>query len=133
MYEGDSLFTLTLLDRIGLVAVSVVFALAALGLTRVMTYYRPYVIRVPIWAFLFISFVWASPQGYYTYYRLIIDGLPAQTVIGPLPPPGDIVSLLTFRYEATLSAHGLGLLGWAMLVVALWPRRKKMPRRSELT
>jgi len=133
MYEGDSLFTLTLLDRIGLIGVSVVFALAALGLTRVMTYYRPYVIRVPIWAFLFISFVWASPQGYYTYYRLIFDGLPAQSVIGPLPPPGDIVALLTFRYEATLSAHSVGVLGWAMLVVALWPRSKKMPQRSELT
>jgi len=125
MYEGDSFFTLAVWGRVGLVGVSVIFALAALGITRVMTYYRPYVLRVPIWAVLFITFVWASPQGYYTYYRLILDGLPAQSVLAEPPRPEEIIALLTFRHSATLSAHGVGILGWLMLVVALWPRRKK--------
>ena len=124
MYEGDSFFTLTLWGQIGLFAVSVTFALAALGITRMMTCYRPYILRVPIWVVLFITFVWASPQGYYTYYRLIFDGLPAQSVLGPLPPPEQIIALLTFRHSVTLSAPSTGLLGWAMLIVALLPRRK---------
>ncbi|WP_299726302.1 hypothetical protein [uncultured Tateyamaria sp.] len=124
MYDGDSFFTLTLWGRIGLVALTAVFSLAALGITRVMTYFRPYILRVPIWFVLFITFVWASPQGYYTYYRLIFDGLPAQSVLGPMPPPDQILALLTFRAAPTLSAHGVGLLGWAMLIVALLPRRK---------
>lgn len=124
MYDGDSFFTLTQWGRIGLMAVSVAFALAALGITRVMTYFRPYVLRVPIWVVLFITFVWASPQGYYIYYRLIFDGLPAQSVLGPLPPPEEIIALLTFRHNASLSAHSVGVLGWAMLVVALLPRRR---------
>ena len=125
MYDGDSFFTLTLLQRVGLAGLSVVFALAALAITRVMTVLRPMLLRPPIWAVLFISFVWASPQGYYAYYRLIIDGLPAQSVIGDPPRPEALFALLTFRGPATLSAHSLGILGWAMLVVALLPRRRK--------
>ncbi|MFL4468580.1 hypothetical protein ACERZ8_01340 [Tateyamaria armeniaca] len=125
MYEGDSFFTLTLWGRMGLLALSVLFALVALAVTRLMTYYRPLVIRIPIWAVLFITFVWASPQGYYTYYRLIFDGLPAQSVLGALPRPEEMIALLTFRHSATLSAHSLGVLGWAMLAIAIWPRRRK--------
>lgn len=133
MYDGDSFFTLTQWGRIGLLAVSVLFAAMTLALTRLMVLRKPILIRVPIWFFLFILFVWASPQGYYIYYRMIIDGLPAQSVLGPLPPPQDIIALLTFQYRASLSAHSVGILGWAMLVVALLPQRKKMPRRGELT
>jgi hypothetical protein len=125
MYESDSFFTLTVWGRLGLGVLSIVFALAAIGLTRVMTLRRPVVIRVPIWAFLFIMFVWASPQGYYIYYRLLFDGLPAQSVLGDMPPPQEIIALLTFRYQASLSAHAVGVLGWAMLITALWPQGKK--------
>ncbi|MEP2890377.1 hypothetical protein [Tateyamaria sp.] len=125
MYDGDSFYTLTLWGRIGLLAVSVFFALAALALTRLMTLRKPLLVRVPIWAFLFILFVWASPQGYYTYYRMIFDGLPAQSVLGALPPPDQIIALLTFQHQITLSAHSVGILGWAMLVVALLPQRRK--------
>lgn len=124
MYEGDSFYTLGMWGQIGLVALSLVFALAALGLTWVMVQRRPLVIRVPVWAFLVILFVWASPQGYYFYYRLIFDGLPAQSVLGPLPPPQQIIELLTFRFAPTLSAHSIGVLGWLMFVVAVWPQRR---------
>ena len=125
MYEGDSFFTLTIWGRIGLLGLSVVFAVAALAITRLMTFHRPLLIRVPIWAVLFITFVWASPQGYYTYYRLIFDGLPAQSIVGAVPRPEELIALLTFRHSATLSAYSVGLLGWAMLAVALWPQRRK--------
>ncbi|MEO9575176.1 MAG: hypothetical protein ABJ263_07370 [Tateyamaria sp.] len=125
MYEGDSFYTLTVWGQVGLVIVSIAFALAALTITRIMTVLRPLLLRPPIWFVLFICFVWASPQGYYAYYRLVIDGLPAQSVIDAPPRPEVLVALLTFRGPATLSAHSVGLLGWAMLVVALLPRRKK--------
>mmetsp|Transcript_24008 Transcript_24008/g.44072 ORF Transcript_24008/g.44072 Transcript_24008/m.44072 type:complete len:132 (+) Transcript_24008:5493-5888(+) len=125
MYDGDSFYTLTIAGQIGLVLVSVVFAVLTLGLTRIMMLRRPLIIKIPLWFFLFICFVWASPQGYYMYYRLIFDGLPAQWVIGALPPPQQMISLLTFQHQATLSAHSVGVLGWAMLAVALWPQRRK--------
>lgn len=125
MYEGDSFYTLTVWGQIGLASVSVLFACVALGMTRVMTWAKPIYLKVPIWIVLFITFVWASPQGYYTYYRMIFDGLPAQSVLGPLPPPQELLGLLTFTGKATLSAHSVGVLGWAMLAVALWPQRRK--------
>lgn len=125
MYDSDSFYTLTLWGRTGLLAVSFLFALAAIALTRVMVLRKPVLLRVPIWAFLFILFVWASPQGYYTYYRMIFDGLPAQSVLGALPPPGQIIALLTFQHQTSLSAHSVGVLGWVMLIVALWPKRSK--------
>ena len=125
MYDGDSFYTLTFWGQIGLVCVSLLFAALALIMTRVMTWAKPIYLRVPIWVVLFITFVWASPQGYYTYYRMIFDGLPAQSVLGPLPPPQELIGLLTFTQEGSLAAHSVGLLGWAMLAVALWPQRRK--------
>jgi hypothetical protein len=125
MYDSDSFYTLTVWGQIGLVFVSVLFAILALGLTRMLVRYRPVIIRIPIWAVAFITFVWASPQGYYTYYRLIFDDLPAQSVIGPPPPPQELLALLTFSGPVTLSAHSVGVLGWFMLAVALWPQRRK--------
>lgn len=125
MYEADSLFTLSVWGQLGLLAVSLVFAGLALAFTRLLVMRRPLIIRVPVWLVAFITFVWASPQGYYTYYRLIIDGLPAQSVIGAPPPPEEILALLTFTGPATLSAHSTGVLGWLMCGVALWPQRQK--------
>ncbi len=125
MYEADSFFTLTVWGQIGLFGVSILFAALALGMTWVMTRHRPIVIRVPIWAVLFICFIWASPQGYYTYYRMIFDDLPAQSVIGDLPPPDVVLSFLTFTGQVSLSAHSVGILGWAMFLVAVWPQRRK--------
>ena len=125
MYEGDSFFTLCVAGQIGLLIVSLLMAAAALGVTRLMTFHRPLILRPFIWAVLFISFIWLSPQGYYTYYRLIFDGLPAQSVIQAPPRPEELLAFLTFTGDATLSAHSVGVLGWLMLVVAMLPRRKR--------
>ena len=125
MYEGDSFFTLGVAGQIGLLIVSLLMAAAALGVTRLMTFHRPLILRPFIWAVLFISFIWLSPQGYYTYYRLIFDGLPAQSVIQAPPRPEELLAFLTFTGDATLSAHSVGVLGWLMLVVAMLPRRKR--------
>lgn len=128
MYAEDSFFTLNMPSQIGLVFVSLVLAAIALGATRLLVWHRPVVLRAPVWFVVFVSFVWLSPQGYYTYYRLIIDGLPKQSVLGPLPPPEDLLGLMTFTGPVTLAAHATGVLGWVMLLAAFWPQRRK--RRS---
>lgn len=124
MYTGDSFFTLGAMAQVGLVLVSFVFAAVALALTRVLVWRRPVILRPAIWAVMFISFVWLSPEGYYTYYRLVIDGLPEQSVIKDPPPPGELIGLMTFTGPATLSAHATGVLGWLMLAAARWPQRR---------
>lgn len=124
MYAGDSFFTLGPGGQTGLVILSLVMASISLGLTRLLTFHRNSVLRPFIWAVVYISFIWLSPQGYYTYYRLIIDGLPAQAVIRAPPRPGDLLAYLTFTGDATLSAHATGVLGWLMLAVAFLPGRR---------
>lgn len=125
MYDADSLYTLTSWGQIGLAIVSLLFAAIALGFTRLLVLRRPLVIRIPVWLVAFITFVWASPQGYYIYYRMIFDGLPAQSVIKAPPPPEEILGLLTFTGPVSLSTHSIGVLGWLMFVVAMWPQRRK--------
>ena len=120
MYEGDSFFTLSIGGQAGLAALSTVFAAVMVGLTWALARGSPIWLRVVIWAVLFTAFIWLSPQGYYTYYRLIIDGLPAQWVIGDLPRPGEVLAFLTFTGRANLSAHSTGVLGWLMLAAAMW-------------
>lgn len=81
-------------------------------------------LRLLIGLVLFVLFVWLSPQIYYQYYRLIIDGLPAQFVIGWPRGAAHIAELLLFQAEENLSAHGQGLLGWALLVTAGWRNQR---------
>ncbi|MEM7724354.1 MAG: hypothetical protein AAF376_18570 [Pseudomonadota bacterium] len=122
MYEGDSFFTLSAAGQAGLALLSLVFAGLVVGLVRLLGWRRHWAIRVVIAFVVFLGFVWLSPQGYYTYYRLIIDGLPAQSVIREPPRPEDLLALLTFSGRGTLAAHSQGVLGWFMLVAALWGR-----------
>ncbi|MEM8658818.1 MAG: hypothetical protein AAGF22_12060, partial [Pseudomonadota bacterium] len=63
-----------------------------------------------------------SPQIYYEYYRLVLDGLPAQWVIR-LPDPAWLLRLVTFQDRATLSDHGKGLLFWLLVLFAVRSRR----------
>lgn len=125
MYEADSFFTLGVWGQIGLALLSLVFAAVALGLTRILVWRKALVLRPFIWVVAFISFVWLSPQGYYTYYRLIFDGLPAQSVIKDPPRPEALLGLMSFTGPANLSAHSTGVLGWLMLGAAFWPQRRK--------
>ena len=79
--------------------------------------------RLALAALIYWGFVWLSPQIYYTYYMMIFEGLPLQWVVRQPPALGDIGRLLTFRGPATMSAHGLGILGWSMSGVALAVRK----------
>ena len=118
MYAQDSFFTLTPGQQLGLLALSGAFAaitlaFAALGLRRLPRGLAVVGAAAVIWAF-----AWLSPQGYYQYYRLIIDGLPAQWVIGAPPGLRTLGAVLSFQGPGTLSAHSLGALGWTVIIVA---------------
>lgn len=128
VYAQDSFFTLTLTGQVGLAALSGLLAALWLWLTRRLARHQRRLVRLTVALALFWAFLWLSPQIYYTYYRLIIDGLPNQIVIGLPPGPGQMLRTLLFLQAPTLSSHSAGLLGWAMLAVAAI-----MPQRSELT
>ena len=119
MYQNDSFFTLNTGGQIGLAVLSAVLAVVMLLLTRRLAVASTPARRVAIWALLYFLFVWLSPQLFYTYYRVIIPGLPLQWVI-PWPDVLEPLTLLTFSAGDSLSAHGRGVLGWSMLVMALW-------------
>lgn len=118
MYESDSFFTLSAGGQAGLALLSLLLGLAVLWGVWRGTQAAPRGLRVLAALIAFWLFVWVSPQVYYQYYRLIIDGLPAQWVIWPPRWPGEAVRLLTFTGPANLSAHSQGILGWAMICVA---------------
>lgn len=125
MYQGDSFFTLTGWGQVGLAFLSVVLAVGMLSLCLWLAKGRA---RVVIALVLFWLFVWLSPQVYYAYYRIIIEGLPQQWVIG-WPRCGEAFGYLTFTGPGTLSAHGQGLLGWLMILLALF--RSKIIGRNK--
>lgn len=119
MYQNDSLFTLAGSDLYGLLALS--FCLVALTLwgAWVICGRVHWMLAVPVATVIFVAFEWVSPQIYYTYYRTIIDGLPAQSVIGAQPTVSDIVRVLAFQGPTDLSHHGRALLGWALITLGV--------------
>jgi len=130
MYRQDSFFDLTPAGQAGLVCISATLFLAMLLAARALLSDRPVPVRVGGALVLFWLFVWASPQIYYQYYRTIMPGLPQQWVIWPPPGPGAALELLLFQGPRSLSAHGQGLLGWALLVVPFLRRPARPARRG---
>ena len=118
MYEGDSFFTLGLLEAAGLLVVTALLALGMLALARRFRRGRLWRRLVAAVVLLWL-FLWLSPQVYYAYYQLIFDGLPVQIVIGWPPGAEAVLRRLVFAGPATLSAHGQGVLGWVLVVVAV--------------
>ncbi len=123
MYSQDSFFDLSAWGQVGLVFISLTLFLMMVLLARRCLR------RLPIWArflwalTLFWVFVLASPQVYYMYYRMIIPDLPLQWVIWP---PKDALipfEILLFSHQQNLSAHGQGILGWAIILAAVLQRR----------
>lgn len=124
MYANDSFYTLSELARIGLVAVSAVMALGVITLAVVLMRGRRGSVRLAIGVFLFSIFVWISPQGYYSYYQLILEGLPQQWVIAAPPTFIDLLELVSFRGPQTISSHSLGALFWVLVWLAWWLKPK---------
>ena len=118
MYESDSFLTLTGSQQIGLLTLSAVLTFGWVYATWRLSLGKPLALRLGLGFASFFGFVWLSPQIYYQYYRVIIDGLPAQFVIGWPVGLGHSLRLLTFQSDVTLSAHNQGLLGWALIIAA---------------
>ena len=118
MYTSDSFFTLTGPQQVGLFVLSAALLCVWLYATWRFSAGKPVFIRIGLGFALFFGFVWVSPQIYYQYYRMIIDGLPAQFVIGWPDGFGHIFRLMSFQSDANLSAHSQGVFGWALVVVA---------------
>jgi hypothetical protein len=122
MYRDDSFFSLGLVEAALLLAVSGLMVWGLLLLARRLCV-RGGLVRRLLWAGgLFWLFLWLSPQVYYLFYQLIFAGLPVQIVITWPPGAETVLRRLTFTGPATLSAHGQGLLGWALLVLAARPQ-----------
>jgi hypothetical protein len=119
MYRDDSFFSLGIAEAAGLVFLTLVVAFCMLKLVRRVCRTGK-IWQKLAWALgLFWVFLWVSPQIYYLYYQLIFMGLPVQLVIDWSPGAEHLLRRLTFTGPATISAHGQGVLCWAMLVVSV--------------
>ena len=118
-YANDSFHTLTLPGQIGLITLSLILT-AAIMLVAWRIMIRFLVLqRLGIAIGLFYLFVWLSAQIYYGYYFFLFDNLPLQIVIKTPPAPGQLVELLIFQGPATLAAHSLAFLGWALIAAVI--------------
>jgi len=106
------------MGRAGLIILSLVLAaLTALAFVK-YTCHMPRPARLLL-ALLFLwVFVWLSPQVYYLYYMMLIDGLPLQNIMQLPPGPSEIVRLLSFGGKASLAHHSQGLLGWVLILLS---------------
>ncbi len=119
MYADDSLFTLGLVEAAGLLVVTALLVLGMLALARRLYRGGGMGRRLVAAAGLFWVFLWLSPQVYYAYYQLILEGLPVQIVIGWPPGAETVLRRLVFAGPAPLAAHGQGVLGWVLVVGAV--------------
>ncbi|MEM7634235.1 MAG: hypothetical protein AAF299_06730 [Pseudomonadota bacterium] len=123
MYEGDTFFSLTLAARFGLVLLSLGLAALMLAVFVRLTCLLAWPVRLLLApAFLWL-FVWLSPQVFYLYYMMLFDDLPLQIVVQSPPRPSKIAHLLSFSDKAALSHHAIGLLGWALVGLAVFGER----------
>ncbi len=126
MYSEDSFYTLSTYGRLAVVAVSLGMFAALLVLGYVLAKARKGVVCIAIGMFLFWIFVWLSPQVYYTLYQFLFEGLPRQWVVGSPPMADELARLIIFSDRQTLSAHGQGVLFWALMLLS-WRLRLKAP------
>lgn len=124
MYENDSFLTLSIIERIGLLGVTLVLSIALIWLFWKTIYWvnvwlRPFLALV----FLYV-FIWLSPQIYYLYYLVIFDFLDLKNVIHPPFNPLILANLLTFTESGKLADHGKGVLGWILIALSFLHLRK---------
>ncbi len=131
MYAEDSFYTLSQNARLGLLALSAILTLGVVAIACVTMRGRRGSVRVALVVMLFSLFVWISPQAYYEYYQLVLTGLPRQWVIGQPPPFDELLSLVTFTGQQTISAHSLGAVFWGLIWLA-WRIRPKASTPADL-
>lgn len=123
MYDGDSLFSLTMAARFGLVLLSTgLAALTAAAFIKV-TFRLGWPVRLLLALVFLWVFVWLSPQIFYLYYMVLFDDLVLQNVVQLPPWPSQIMHLLSFTGKTALSQHATGLLGWGLIALAVLGER----------
>lgn len=124
MYENDSFLTLSIIERIGLLGVTLVLSIALIWLFWKTIYWVNVWLR-PFFALVFLYvFIWLSPQIYYLYYIVIFDFLDLKNVIHPPFNPLILANLLTFTESGKLADHGKGVLGWILIALSFLHLRK---------
>jgi hypothetical protein len=128
MYDQDTFFTLGALGQFGLLSLSVLmFAVIISAMTRIRAHWF---IKLAVALVGFYLFGWLSPQIYYAYYLFVFDELPLQNVISRPPTAFSIFQIMTFTSQHTLSAHGLGLLAWGMIIAGQLPNLLRKCRNA---
>ncbi len=128
MYAGDTFYGLPAVGQVGLIVLSGLLAVAAMAcLLALFRLSKSLGLRIVAALAVFWIFLWLSPQIYYFLYQVVLDDLPRQIVIGRPPAPLASIELLSFSGPATLAGHAKGVLGWALILLGLWPRRRLSP------
>jgi hypothetical protein len=124
MYENDSFLTLSIIEHIGLLSVTLVLSIALIWLFWKTIYWVNVWLR-PFFALMFLYlFIWLSPQIYYLYYLVIFDFLDFKNVIHSPFNPLTLFNLLTFTESGKLADHGKGVLGWILIALSFLHLRK---------
>ena len=139
-YPGDSIFTLSLFGRVGLIALTVLLVLLLITLSQLKSRWLQHAPRtwsgsgvtmmvfdVMLTTLLFIMALTLVPQLYYSYYQLLFEGLPQQWIVKPLPLASIWHSVRVPR-EASMALHTIGLCGWWLLIVVVlsWLRALRL-------
>ena len=120
-YPGDSFYTLTKSAAVGLVILVTVLIGCVL-----LVFYRLTkswilkstnstlavkglycLINIVIVAVVYLLFLTAAPQVFYTYYQIIFPDLPVQSVIKPIPL-AKMLELITISKNASMADHLAG-------------------------
>ncbi len=125
LYPEDSFHTLNLLPAFGLAALTLITTVALLAaswfatarLKRKFGKYPVIVIGLDLVSTLLLFWIVLSftPQIFYSYYTIVMPGLPAQWVVHGLLPFNDYLKVLKILPDATLASHTAGLTGWVLL------------------
>lgn len=122
-FSEDSFFTLSLIERVGLLGVSLLLsALCILAVRKVSSIRK---VKFVIALAVFFLFVWLSPQIYYLYYIAIFGGLPWQIVIRSIPTIPTLSSLIFFVSADSLAKLSQGVLFWLLMVAVFAPNRSR--------
>lgn len=130
-YPNDSFWTLGLVGRSGVIAISGLgiagFFLLSAAKSRVILCWKRSATGTA-WAFLDTSFglfgfavVYSlSPQAFYAFYRLLFPGLPIQWVIDSALNVDQLRGIATFSSDGSLSDHLAGITLWAIVPFTGW-------------
>jgi len=132
-YGNDSFFTLAPWPRAGLAALSaaLILGLFSLSAAKSAAIHRAGAkLRAPPLAVfaadllasaaLMAIALGLSPQIYYSYYRLVVPGLPAQWQLRGWATVESLLRQASLAPDASLAHHLVGLTLWSLLIMTGW-------------